>query len=282
VHAGDESSERHDVSIVLLTNHTRLAGLERLERDNTDLICVVCTNIQPAETLKLLRRHQWFDYRERSYDKLALLAQSLQKSSPTSAGYAFPALPESLTRMVLPGPVRYKSHAMRLCATWLLAMTLFGEGRVYSSLTRVEGIGRLVPPLTRLMFWICIPCCLYLFRLAIELASARITYAHFQRRLNIVMTTLFITQLQFLLSFDDEFGTVLLGTLINAVLAITWFTPDAGVLQRWLPADQSQSTGPAGTLAVPLWRQFALSSVIYLALFAFSYLSGVIFFADTA
>jgi hypothetical protein len=83
------------------------------------------------------------------------------------------------------------------------------------------------------MFWICIPCCLYLFRLAIELASARITYAHFQRRLNIVMTTLFITQLQFLLSFDDEFGTVLLGTLINAVLAITWFTPDAGVLQRW-------------------------------------------------
>jgi hypothetical protein len=282
VPAGGESSERRDVSIVLLTNHTQQAWLEDLERDNSDLICVVCTNIQPVETLKLLRRHQWFDYRERSYDKLALLAQSLQRSSSTSAGYSFPALPERLTRMVIPGPVRYKSHAMRLYATWLLAITLFGQGRVYSSFVQDEGLGRLVPALTKLMFWICIPCCLYLFWLAVELASSHTTYARFQRRLNIVMIALFITQLQFLLSFDDQFSIVLLGTLINAFLAITWFTSDAGQIQRWLPADQSRATGTVGTLAVPLWHQFALSSMIYLALFVFCYSSGVIFFADAA
>ncbi|MEU4578693.1 toll/interleukin-1 receptor domain-containing protein [Nonomuraea sp. NPDC023979] len=282
VHSGGESLQRRDVSIVLLTNHTQVAWLGDLERNNPDLIYVICTTIQPDETLKRLHRYQWFDYRERSYDKLVLLGKSLQASSSASVSYSFPALPEGLTRMVMPGPVRYKSHSMRLFSTWLLAITLFGQGNVYSSFVHDEGLGRLVPALAELMFWISIPCCLYLFWLAVELASSRTTYARFQRRLNVVMVALLITQLQFLLSFDDQFGIVLLGTLINVFMAIIWFTPDAGQIQRWLPAEQSRATSTVGTLAVPLWRQYRMSSMIYLALFVFCYSSGVIFFADVA
>ncbi|MEV0440601.1 toll/interleukin-1 receptor domain-containing protein [Streptomyces spectabilis] len=280
-HAGADHSEPRDVAVVLLTTHTQQAWLEGIERENPDLVCVLCTNIQPVETLKLLRRNQWFDYRERSYDKLTLLAHALQKSPSRSAGYSFPALPERLTKMVIPGPVWFKSHAMRLCATWLLAITLFGEGRIYSSFVHEEGLGRLFPVLAELMFWICIPCCLYLFWLAVELASSRTAYVRFQRRLNTVVVVLFVTQLQFLLCFDDQLGTVLLGTLINLFLTVAWRAPDAAQIRRWLPAHPRPATG-AGTLAVPLRNQFALSTVIYLALFAFCYWSGVIFFADAA
>ncbi|MEU4447252.1 toll/interleukin-1 receptor domain-containing protein [Actinosynnema sp. NPDC050801] len=278
-HADGESPERRVVPIVLLTNRTRLDWLEELERENPDLVYVVCTSVRQVETLALLGRHQWFDYRERSHDKLALLARSLRQGSSTSADYSFPALPERLTRTVVPGPVRYKSHAMRLCATWLAAVALFGEGRVYSSFVHDEGSGRLIPWVTGLMFWICLPCCLYLFWLAVELTSARTTYRRFRTRLNIVMVTLLITQLQFLLSFDDQFGTVLLGALVNVFLAMAWLTPDAGHVRRWLPAVQSPVVG---TLAVPLRHQFGYSSTIYLGLFVFCYLSAAMFFADAA
>jgi hypothetical protein len=276
------STQRRDVAIVLLTNHTRQASLEHLERDNPDLICVVCTNIRPVETLKVLRRHQWFDYRQRSYDKLILLARSLQKSPTASTGYSFPALPERLTNLVVPGSVRYRSHAMRLCAIWLLAVNLFGGGRIYSSFAQDEGAGAIFPVLAKLMFWICIPCCLYLFWLAVELAACRTTYQRFLRRRRTVMIVLFVTQLQFLLGFNDQLSITLLGTLINVFLAIAWFTPDAGRLHRWLPADQNQITRTVGTLAVPLWQQFARSSMIYLALFVLCYLSALLFFADAA
>lgn len=280
---GDGASTlRRDVAIVLLTNHTRQASLEHLERDNPDLICVVCTNIRPVETLKVLRRHQWFDYRQRSSDKLTLLARSLQKSPTASTDYSFPALPERLTNLVVPGSVRYRSQAMRLCAIWLLAINLLGGGRIYSSSVQNEGAGVLFLVLAKLMFWICIPCCLYLFSLAVELTACRTTYQRFLRRRNKVMIILFVTQLQFLLGFNDQLSITLLGTLINVFLAIAWFTPDAGQLHRWLPADQNQDTRTVGTLAVPLWQQFARSSVIYLALFVFCYTSGLIFFADAA
>ncbi|MEV1117761.1 hypothetical protein AB0I91_22045 [Actinosynnema sp. NPDC049800] len=179
----------------------------------------------------------------------------------------------------MPGPVWYKSHAMRLCATWLLAVTLFGEGRVYSSFIQDEGVGRLVPVVAKLMFWICVPCCLYLFWLAMELASSRTTYARFRVRLNAVVVVLYVTQLQFLLSFDSQFGIILLGALVNVFLALAWLTPHADEVRRWLPTVPGQG---GDTLAVPLRHQFAQSSVIYLALFAFCYWSAVTFFADVA
>ncbi|MEV8438207.1 TIR domain-containing protein [Actinosynnema sp. NPDC051121] len=276
-HAEDEGPGRRGIAIVLLTNRTPLGWLEEVERQNADLIYVVCTSIRHAETLELLGRHQWFDYRERSYDKLALLARALRQGASTGAGYSFPALPERLTRMVVPGRVWYKSHAMRLCATWLSAVTLFGQGRVYSSFIQDEGLGRLVPVVAKLMYWICIPCCLYLFWLAVELASSRTTHPRFRVRLNLVMITLFVTQLQFLLSFDDQFGTVLLGALVNVFLAMAWLIPDAGQVRRWLPATPGRSTD---TLAVPLRHQFALSTMLYLVVFAFCYWSATTFFAD--
>lgn len=280
--AADDSLAPRDVTIVLLSNHTRQATLDSLEDGGPDLIYVVCTNIVLAEALNAHRRYQWFDYRKRSYRKLTLLAQSVLKGSDRRVSYSFPALPERLTTMVVPGPVRYKSHVIRLCATWLLAVTLFGRGQNYGRFLTDEGAGQLFPLLTRLMFWICIPCCLYFFWLGLELASTRTTYERFERRQRIVMIILFVTQLQFLLSFDDQLSIVLLGTLVNIFLAIAWFTPNAGHLQRWLPMNQRQPTQPVGTLAVPLWRQFARSSVVYLALFIFCYGSGVIFFADVA
>ncbi|MEV4799335.1 toll/interleukin-1 receptor domain-containing protein [Nonomuraea sp. NPDC049421] len=261
-----------DGDIVLLTQHTELAWLEDLERENAHLIYVVCTDIQPADTWERLHRYQWFDYRSRSSDSLALLAQG--------SGRLFPALPEALTRRVLPGPVRYKSLAMKLCATWLLALALFGQGRVYSGSEQDAVLSRVIPALSELMFWICVPGCLYLFWLATELTSSRTTYARFQRRLNIVMAVLYVTQLRFLLSFDDQFSLVLLGTLANVFMAMVWFTPDADRIRRWLPEQQSQATG--GTLAVPLRHRFARESGIYLALFVFFYLSSAAFFADIA
>ncbi|MFI9011392.1 toll/interleukin-1 receptor domain-containing protein [Actinosynnema sp. NPDC053489] len=265
--------------IVVLTNRTPLDWLEDVEREGSDLVYVVCTSIRHVETSELLSRHQWFDHRERSRDKLALLARSLRPASPTSAGYSFPALPERLTRVVVPGPVWYKSHAMRLCATWLLAVTLFGGGRAHSSFIQDEGAGRLVPVVTRLMFLVCVPCCLYLFWLAVELASCRTTYPRFRARLNTVVVVLFTTQLQFLLSFDDQLGTVLLGALVNAFLAVAWLTPDPDPVRRWLPTVPSREVD---TPAVPLRHQFARSTVIYLAWFALSYWSAVTFFADSA
>lgn len=281
VSADSEGSPARDVAVVLLTNHVRLDWLEEVERDNADLIYVVCTNIRQAESLRLLRQRQWFDYRERSYDKLILLARSVQRGSSTGAAYSFPPLPEKLTRTVLPVSVQYKSHAMRLCATWLLAVTLLGQGRLYSSFVQDEGIGRLFPVLVMLMFWICIPCCLHLFWLAVELTSARITYTRFRRHLNAVMIVLFVTQLQFLLSFDDQVSTVLLGALLNAFLVTAWLTPDAAQLRRWLPADSGRTSG-AATLAVPVWSWPTRASMIYPALFVFCYWSGLMFFADAS
>ncbi|WP_239396376.1 toll/interleukin-1 receptor domain-containing protein [Frankia sp. CiP3] len=283
IHAdGDNSvSERRDVHLVLLTNHTQRVWLEDREREYPDLICVICTNIQLGETLKDLRRHQWFDYRERSSDKLALLAQSIQRSASTREDYSFPVLPESLTKMVLPRSVWHKSRAMRLYAAWLLAITIFGQGRVYHSLIH-ERWGSLVHIVARLMFWICIPCCLCLFWLAVELVESRTTYRRFKWRMNIVMIGLFVTQIQFLLSFDNQLSILMLGVLTNVLLAIVWLTPNASEIRRWLPANQSSAPSAVGTLAIPLRRQFLFSFMTYLILFAFFYWSGLIFFADTA
>lgn len=283
-----EDVGQHSVSIVLLTNHTQLTWLENLEQEDADMICVICTNIQPHETLELLHRHQWFDYRERSYEKLTLLAKSLEEKPSENSGYTFPALPESLERIVVPPSVWLKSHAMRIFATWLLAMTLFGKGEEFSSFILADGVGKLIPVLIKLLFWICIPCSLYLFWLSIKLMSSSIPYGVFYRRLNTVMIILCITQLQFLLMFDNQLSLVMLGALINTLLAIAWFTPDASQIREWLPvqkwppAEEGPATGNAGTLAIPLRRQLALSSLVYLALFAFFYSSGVIFFADLA
>ncbi|MET8862736.1 toll/interleukin-1 receptor domain-containing protein [Nonomuraea sp. NPDC004580] len=258
--------------IVLLSNHTELAWLEALERENAHLIYVICTDIQPAGTLERLHRYQWFDYRSRSSNRLALLAQG--------SGRLLPALPEALTRTVLPGPVRYKSLTMKLCATWLLALTLFGQGRVYSGSGLDPVLSRVIPALGELMSWICVPGCLYLYWLAVELASSRTTYARFQRRLTIVMAVLFVTQLRFLLSFDDQLSLVLLGTLANVVMAMVWFTPDPEGIRRWLPEQHSQASGE--TLAVPLRHRLARESGLHLALFVFFYLSSAVFFADIA
>ncbi|MER7078584.1 TIR domain-containing protein [Saccharopolyspora kobensis] len=268
-------------AIVLLSNHTRLAWLENLERDEPDLVYVVCTNIRETGIAELIGRHQWFDYRERSYDKLSLLARALEADSSRNAGYAFPALPESLARTVLPRPVRYKSHVMRLLATWSLAVALFGQGAMDRHFDPDGVLLQLVPVLVELMSLLSIPCSLYLFWLALRLASSRISHDKFQRHQNIVMSALLVSQLQFLLAFTDVFSIVLLGTLFNAFLAMAWFTPDPDELRRWLP-EREPPAETAGTLTVPVKHQFGPSTALYLALFAICYLTSAIFFADLA
>ena len=171
---------------------------------------------------------------------------------------------------------------MGLCATWLLAVSSFGRGRIYSSFVQDEGCGGFIPIIARLMFWVCVLCCLRLGWLAVQLVAARTTYPLFERRLSVVMIGLFVSQVQFLLAFDSQSTILTLGALVNVFLAIAWFTPNAGEIWRWLPAAQSGEQDAADTLAIPLRRQLLVPALTYLILFPFFYWVAVIFFADVA
>jgi TIR domain len=278
-------SAKPDFTIIILTRNTELAWLEEVEKKRpSNPIYVLCSNIRLEKTLMPLRRHQWFDYRDRSQDRLTLLAGSIVPGSPTGTSYIFPAIPETMEKNILPSVIWYKSHAMKIFATWSLAVILFGGGVIDNDQLREmrSFLGIISKPLVTLLYWVSIPCCLYLFLLASQLGASSISYSTFRRRLNLIMTVLWTAHLQFFGYFADQFSLSMLWVAINVFLAIAWFTPDISGVQSWFPQIESSKQIARSTLTISLWRQSRFSAWAYLILFVFFYLTSSVFFADVA
>lgn len=283
-HLRKGSMEHAEVSIVLLTNYTSLEWLEELERTIPNLVCILCTSIHLPTSLKSLRKRQWVDYRKRSEEKLVFLARSLEKE--TSASYSFPAIPENIKRSIVPSSVWFKGQIMRTFAVWSLAIVLFGGGKVGITMTEFHElalINAIVSPLVRFLYYISVPCSLYLFWLGTKLLSRTISYRRFHKHLNIGMTIWCIIQLQFLGYFTNQFSLSMLGSVMIVFIVIVWFVSDTNSIQRWLPAREDVLVKRNDTLAVPLWQQIRFSLLVYGCMFVlFFYFSGALFFADVS
>lgn len=283
-HLRKGSIEHAEVSIVLLTNHTSLEWLEELERTIPNLICILCTSIHLPISLKSLRKRQWVDYRKHSEEKLVFLARSLEKE--TSASYSFPAIPENVERSIVPSSVWFKGQIVRTFAIWSLAMVLFGGGKVGITMTEfpmLALINAIILPFVKLLYYISIPCSIYLFWLGTKLLSRTISYQRFRKHLNIGMTIWCIIQIQFLGYFTNQFSLSMLGSVMIVFIAIAWFVPDANSMQRWLPIREEKLIKGNDTLAIPLWLQIRFSLVVYGCMFLlFFYFSGALLFADVS
>lgn len=267
-----------DVYIALLTNRTKKDWLEVLARTIPNLVCINCTSIRIPGTVEHLRQNQWFDYRERSSDKIRALADHLCEDVQGLSRYMFPSIPEGLERTKVPQPIWYRVHALWLVATFSMALIFYGgvvPTRVDSMPPAVEiDFATLAP----VLYYLGLVASLYLFWITGRLMLCNISYKDFRWRQNLAMLGIIIAQIQFLGYFTQASDLIFLEGLMTVTLLVVWRVPDPTLFQAWLPARSIPLVRRNRTLAVPAWQQLWLPVVVYVFLFVvFLFLSRLFF-----
>jgi hypothetical protein len=106
-HRRSDVTDELDEHIVVVSSDTGRDWLrERLGSLRGRVVCVIGTGLHVPAKVERLNELQWFDYRDRSQQKLAALGRSF--ATPAGRAAASPGvLPERLDKLSLPGPVRF-------------------------------------------------------------------------------------------------------------------------------------------------------------------------------
>ena len=219
----ERTSGQADIHLVIVTNKTPQAWVNELGQTLSNIVYIVASSIRIPKDEMSLRRFQWVDYRLRSKRQLEQMRVLLFEDPVATGEYMYPAVPESLEKLVFPFSMVWISNALSLMGTYafgvgvaaLILMLQRGPHQTPLGVLPVVGVG-----VGFFLFW-----------LNDRLKAWNITYIGFIAALVIGLVGFFLSKtLPILYPTNGIAMQIVLLIVLLIVLAFTHQT-----LRDWLP-----------------------------------------------